>query len=149
MAYYNNPYGAYQHANETKSHTEQIVACYFTAISYVQQAKKAHEEKDHALRYELVEKALGIMRGLQACLDFDANEEIANALNEYYESIERMLVAVQCEDNKSEICDSIVDNLRRIQKAWEQVNVISNDDGADNDDQMPPANDYEPQDFRV
>ena len=47
MAYSNNPYEAYSRANETKSHTEQILMLYSGAISFVQQAKEAIKEKNH------------------------------------------------------------------------------------------------------
>jgi len=154
MAYYDNPFGAYQHANKTKSHTEQIVMCYCAAISFVQQAKEAHIQGDHATRYELIDKALSVVRGLKACLNFDVAPDVSVALNNYYDTLELMLVSAQCEDNKEEICDNIVDNLRVIQKAWEDINqkeLNTSDEQSDesNENLPPPANDYDRKDLHI
>ncbi|MDA0782824.1 MAG: flagellar export chaperone FliS [Rickettsiales bacterium] len=119
---YSNPYAAYSRANETKSHAEQIFLLYCGAISFVQQAKEAHQENDHDKRYRLIDRTMQIIRGLRACLDYEANQKVATALNDYYKDIDTLLVAIQCEDNKEEICDKVIENLRTIKETWAEIN---------------------------
>lgn len=121
MAYSNNPYEAYSRANETKSHTEQILMLYSGAISFVQQAKEAIKEKDHDKRYQLIDRTMQIVRGLRACLDYEGNHEVATALNNYYKDLDTLLIAIQCDDKKEPICDKVIDNLRIIKKTWEKI----------------------------
>ncbi|MCE3232270.1 MAG: Flagellar protein FliS [Rickettsiaceae bacterium] len=139
-----NPFYAYNRAQETKSHTQQIVLLYSAAIAYMQQAKQADKANDHDTRYKLVDKTLSIMRGLRACLDFSANEQVALALNEYYASLENLLITVQTDDNKQELCERIIENLNLIKESWEHINVVSGNDAL-----PPPNDDYGPQDVRV
>jgi flagellar protein FliS len=122
MAYSANPYEAYSRANETKSHAEQILMLYSGAISFVQQAKEAIKENDHDTRYQLIDRTMQIVRGLRACLDYEANKEVATALNEHYKDIDTLLVAIQGEDDKEIICDKVIENLKIVKETWEKVN---------------------------
>ena len=126
MAYL-SPYNAYEHANETKNQDEQILMLYSGAISYVQQAKEAASENNHSKRYELIDKATKIIRGLRACLNPDISQEVAQSLANYYDSIEVLLVSIQCEDNKEAICDKVIENLRIMKETWE--NILRPDNG--------------------
>jgi flagellar biosynthetic protein FliS len=147
---YANPFYAYNHANETKSRTEQIVMLYCAAISYMQQAKVAAEQNDHDTRYKLIDKTMSIMRGLRACLDFSANEDVALALNNYYAALENLLISAQLEENKAEICEQIIKNLQIIKQSWEKMNTT--DITPSNDENLPPpeeADSYKPQDITV
>lgn len=120
MAYF-NPVQAYQHASQTMSQKDQIVMLYAAAISYVQQAKEADAAGDHDTRYRLLDKTLAIVRGLHACLDVERNGELARALGHYYEDLELLISAAQCDDNKAPLCDKIIHNLRTIWEAWGKV----------------------------
>jgi flagellar biosynthetic protein FliS len=124
MAQSANPFYAYSHANETINQADQIILLYCLAISYIQQAKEAVEKEDHDRRYTLVEKTLSVMRGLRACLDFSANPKVATALNNYYETLDELLVGLQTNDNKQEICDMIITNLKMVKEAWQKVNLV-------------------------
>jgi flagellar biosynthetic protein FliS len=119
-----NPFYAYNRAVETKSPQEQIVALYLAAISYMQRAKEAAKEENHDERYQMVDKTLSIVRGLRACLDFGANEQVALALNQYYEALEEMLAALQIKDDKLRSYDDVIHNLRLVQTAWEEINLV-------------------------
>ncbi len=148
MASKDSPHNIYRHAQETKNSSDQIVLCYCCAISYVQQAKAADLQEDHDTRYMLIEKTMAIMRSLRACLDFENNPTVAHALNNYYESLDTLLISVQCEDNKADICDHIVKNLRTIKEAWEAVTTSS----AQKINATPPLiqiNSYAPKDMRT
>lgn len=140
-----NPFYSYKRANETISHTEQIVLLYTAAIAYMEQAKQAAISNDHDTRYRMVDKTLSILRGLRTCLDFSASKQVSTALDSYYKALEELLIAVQTDDNKIELCDKIIANLRMVKESWENINVTSNNDG------MPPPedDDYESQDIRI
>jgi len=128
---------------------------YMAAISYMQQAKEANDKQDHATRYSLVEKTTSIVRGLRACLDFGPNEEVALALNNYYEVLEELLISVQCEDDKERgvICDQVIENLRRIKEAWENVNlnvsVVDEDSDAVEGAPLAEKEDYKSKDLSI
>lgn len=151
---YQSPYNAYEHANNTKNQAEQILMLYSGAISFVQQAKVAAQENEHSKRYELIEKTIGIIRGLRGGLNPDMNTEVAESLMNYYNSLEILLVSVQCEDNKEEICDQIIENLRIIKETWEKIHFASADEDRD-EEKSPPANNdtppenYEPQNLNI
>ncbi len=148
MASKDSPHNIYRHAQETISPSNQIIMCYCSAISFVQQAREAVEKHDHDKRYMLIDKTMAIMRSLRACLDFENNPTVAHALNNYYESLDNLLIAVQCEDNKLEICDNIIKNLRTIKEAWENVTASSEQKIA----ATPPLialNNYAPKDMRT
>jgi flagellar biosynthetic protein FliS len=140
---YASPIYAYNRANETKSHSERIVMLYAAAISYMQQAREAAEQNDHDTRYRLIDKTMSIMRGLRACLDFSANEEVALALNNYYEALDTMLISAQLNDNKVQICEDVISNLKTIKQEWEKINVVPTDTPP------PPSDDYKPKDITV
>lgn len=150
-----NPYKAYQHACDTKNHAEKIVMLYEAAISYMQQAVEADKNKKHEERFNLINKTIAILHGLQACLDFGANEEVAKALNNYYSALDDMLAAAQCQDERQPVCEQIIENLRIIKNTWEGINLVdtssSDDEQNDLPDNIPPPfpEDYQPQDMRI
>ncbi len=130
---------AYKHANETKSHSEQIVMLYAASISYIKQAKEAITAQDHDTRYSLMNQALMVIRGLRNCLDFQANEQVAVALNNYYDAVESLLIKAQCEADH-DICDKIIDNLMVIKKAWENITISSSSSAEDDQEDYKPQN---------
>ena len=116
-------YESYRHAIETSNPAVQVVMLYDAAINYVKQAKEAIKENDHDKRYQLVDKAMGIMRGLRACLDFRVSEEIAATMDKYYDALDRLLIELQCNQSK-ELCDAIINNLVTIRNSWENINIV-------------------------
>lgn len=120
------PYEAYRHACETSNPSMQIIMLYEAAIKYVKQAKEAIQQEDHDTRYQLIDKAMAIVRGLRACLDFSASEEVAMAMDKYYEAIDKLLISVQCDPNE-QICDGIIKNLQTIKETWSDINLITSD----------------------
>lgn len=129
------PYEAYHHATETLNHTAQILMLYDSSISYIRQAKAAIAQNDFDTRYQKIDKAMSIMRGLHTCLDFNASEEIALAMDRYYVAIDNLMVAAQCDNNPS-VCDAIIENLLTIRKVWAEISHYSATF-------LPPANDSE------
>lgn len=116
------PFDAYKHAGETSDPAVQIVMLYDAAINYMKQAKQAINEDDHNTRYILVDKAFSIVKGLHACLDFSACEDVANAMNKYYHTIEELMVALQCNPGE-ELCEHIIGNLEKIRNTWKEIHL--------------------------
>lgn len=117
---YSNPYQAYNDANKIQSDAEKIVILYRSAFVCIKQAKKYDENKNHDLRYQCVDKASSIFHGLRACIVDD--NDAAESLNSYYESLEEMLLSVQCRsDNRQEMFDVIINNISILKDAWEGV----------------------------
>lgn len=133
-------YLAYQHANETTNPSEQIIMLYAASISYVKQAKEAMEKSDHDTKCKLMTKALSVIRGLRTCLDFQANEQVAIALNNYYDTVEDLLISAQAETNVA-FCDKIIENLMIIKKAWENINISPlPKENSEDDEEYKPQN---------
>jgi len=115
------PYEAYQHAAETSDPSVQIMMLYNAAINYVKQAQVAIEEGDFDTRHTLINKAMSVMRGLRVCLDFSACEEVASAMDKYYEALDSLMVDVQC-NHDERTCSAIIENLTIIRDTWNEIN---------------------------
>lgn len=130
----NTPYNAYSHAAETLNSSEQIIMLYDAAINYVKQAKEAIKENDQDTRYQLINKAMSILRGLRLCLDFSACEEIAAAMDRYYDALDKLMISVQCHQDQT-LCDAIIENLRTIKNTWQEINLHMYDSKEGNTDE--------------
>ena len=118
-----NPYSTYQKANETVSEIKQVIMLYEGAINYIEQAKAAMDEGKAESRYNLINKAIAIVSGLNSCLEFNEDtEEVANALDQYYQSLDTRLLFLLGENNTDE-CDIIIDDLKVMLEAWRDIEV--------------------------
>lgn len=114
-------YSAYQEANTTVDQVQQVVMLYDGAINFVKQAKDAIVEKNYEKRYNLINKAIAIVTGLNSCLNFtEETNETAKALDEFYSMIDMRLLYIQCDDSL-ESCDKVISSLKRMRDAWLDV----------------------------
>src|SRR5690606_14422491 len=121
MVAYKNPYNAYSKAGETISLINQVIMLYEGAINFILQAKEAINEKNYEKRYNLINKAISIVTGLNSCIEFnDKTNDMALALDRYYQSIDMRLLYIQC-DNSLESCDGVIRDLRIMLEAWKDV----------------------------
>ena len=122
MTYNKNHYGAYQQASHAASEIRQVIMLYEGAINFIEQAKEAIDEKNYEKRYNLINKAISIVTGLNSCLNFDDEnaKDTSEALDQYYQEIDMRLLYVQC-DNSKESCDAIIEDLRVMLNAWRDV----------------------------
>lgn len=118
--YAKTPYESYRHAAETVSPELQMMMLYGSSINYIKQAKVALENKNFDMKYQLVDKSMNIIRGLRACLNFGIAEDVAWAMDRYYDSIDKLMIQLQCTDDV-ELCDAITENLEKIRDAWEEI----------------------------
>jgi flagellar secretion chaperone FliS len=114
------PYAAYQNAYQTVSKTRQIVMLYEGAIRFVQQAREAISENRIEDRYNLLMKASDVIIGLQSCLDFDADENVANTLYDFYARIDVRLMQLQRSNDEAE-CGYIIEELKGMRDVWRQI----------------------------
>ena len=114
-------YNAYQQASDNVSQIGQIIMLYDGAINFIKQAKEAIIEKNYERRYNLINKAIAIITGLNSCLNFtDETNETAKALDDFYSMIDMRLLYVQCDDSL-ESCDKIIEDLRVMRNSWVDV----------------------------
>lgn len=114
------PQNAYLRARETTDPKTQVIMLYAAVINYIKQAKIALNTKDYDTAGTLIEKSLSIIRGLRLALNFDIDSDIAGALDKYYDSLDKLILAVLC-NHKPNLCDAIVANLTTIQQTWEEM----------------------------
>ncbi len=114
-------YNAYQQSSDNIGQVEQIVMLYDGAINFIKQAKEAIVEQDFEKRYNLINKAIAIITGLNSCLNFtDETRETASALDEFYQMIDMRLLYIQCDDSL-ESCDKVIADLKVMREAWVDV----------------------------
>ena len=115
-----SPYLAYSKAKETLSATKQIVTIYDGAINYLKQAQAAHNHKDIEARYNLLNKTLEIIGGLQSCLDFDKGGEPAKLLFSFYTLIESHIWALH-RTPSDEVFTAVLDELLKMRDIWDLI----------------------------
>ncbi len=116
----NAQYQAYNMASQTVPKTRQIVMLYDGVIRFMQQAKEAISEKRIQDRYNLLMKASEVIVSLQACLDHDSGEQMAQILHDYYASIDLRIITIH-RSNSLEMCDRIIAELKDMRNAWSHI----------------------------
>lgn len=149
----NDQYGAYHKANETVSEINQVIMLYEGAINFIEQAKEAIAEKNYEKRYNLINKAISIITGLNSCLSFnEQTDEVAKALDQYYQSIDMRLLYIQC-DNSIDSCNKVIEDLRVMLNAWKDVakenKTSDQEDSSSEVIQNPLQNDGKPLDIEI
>jgi flagellar protein FliS len=148
-------YEAYQKASETVGEISQLILLYEGAINFIEQAKEAIHENNHEKRYNLINKAISIVTGLNSCLNFNEQTgEVAKALDQYYQAIDMRLLYIQC-NNSIQSCDEVIEDLRVMLNAWKDVLQQTNaqkQEGAENPALKPSGsspNDEHPKDIEI
>lgn len=113
-------YKAYNQATHTVAKTRQVVMLYDGAIRFLSQAKEAIEQGEAERRYKTLTRAGEIIMGLQSCLDFEAGETTAQALFDFYSSVDlRILQLHRTQD--AQACEQIIADLRDMREVWNQI----------------------------
>ena len=114
-------YNVYQQSSDNIGEVEQVVMLYDGAINFIRQAKEAIVEENFEKRYNLINRAIAIITGLNSCLNFtDETQETATALDEFYQMIDMRLLNIQCDDSLDS-CDKVIDDLKVMREAWADV----------------------------
>ena len=106
-----NLYKAYSRATHTVAKTRQIVMLYDGAIRFLSQAKEAMEKKEIERRFNTLNKAYDIIVGLQSCLDFSAGTQAAQALYDFYASVDTRILQLQRTDDAA-ACGALIGEMK-------------------------------------
>ncbi|EEY71524.1 flagellar biosynthesis protein FliS [Grimontia hollisae CIP 101886] len=90
------------------------------AIERLIQGKAAMSQGDVAVKGERLGKALDIIISLRTCLSMDDGGEIASNLDALYDFMIRQ-VSEANRDNLEAPIDDVIDILREIKSAWDQI----------------------------
>lgn len=86
----------------------------------VAEAKVAMANGKTEIKGEKISKALDILSGLRAALNFEQGQEIAQKLDDLYEYMTRQLVAANAQ-NDVEKCDEVMALMATIESAWSEI----------------------------
>jgi flagellar protein FliS len=113
--------GSYQqHALESASAVELVVALYDGIIRFLYSASAAVERGDEAGRRTAVKRALDIIIHLQARLRMDVGGRPAQALSEFYATIFAQILQAS-QSASSQKFDHAIECVRNVRDAWRQV----------------------------
>ena len=90
------------------------------AIERLIQGKAAMAQGDVSVKGERLGKALDIIINLRACLSMDEGGDIADNLDAIYDFMIRQVSAANL-DNTPEPNDDVIELLREIKSAWDQI----------------------------
>ena len=90
------------------------------AIELLIQGKAAMAQGDVSVKGERLGTALDIIINLRACLSMDEGGDIADNLDAIYDFMIRQVSAANL-DNTPEPIDDVIELLREIKSAWDQI----------------------------
>jgi flagellar secretion chaperone FliS len=113
--------GSYQeHALESASAVDLVVALYDGIIRFLYAANAAVERGDQAARRAAVKRALDIIIHLQARLRMDVGGRPAQVLSEFYASIFSEILQASQSASRQKF-EHAVDCVRNVRDAWREV----------------------------
>jgi len=116
---------AYQRVNTQTSITDAdphklIQLLYSGAIERINMAKARMQAKDYAGKAKLLNKAIEIVGGLRAFLDFDKGGELAAQLEALYDYMERTMLEASMKNDVDKL-DEVLDLLRTVKEGWDGI----------------------------
>jgi flagellar protein FliS len=113
--------GSYQeHALESASAVDLVVALYDGIIRFLYSASAAVERGDQAARRTAVKRALDIIIHLQARLRMDVGGRPAQALSEFYASVFAQILQASQSASLQKF-EHAIDCVRNVRDAWREV----------------------------
>ena len=114
--------GSYQqHALESASAVDLVVALYDGIIRFLYVASAATERGDQEGRRAAVKRALDIIIHLQARLRMDVGGQPAKVLSEFYASIFSEILQASQRRRSLRKFEHAIDCVRNVRDAWRQV----------------------------
>jgi flagellar protein FliS len=90
------------------------------AIERIYQAKGAIKQKNVANKGSLIGKAIGIISGLDACLDRELKGDLTNNLEALYEYMNRRLLEASIENDVDKL-DEVARLMNEVKAGWIQI----------------------------
>ena len=113
--------GSYQeHALESASAVELVVALYDGIIRFLYVASAAAERGDEAARRTAVKRALDIIIHLQARLRMDVGGRPAQALSEFYAAVFAQILQASQSSSLTKF-EHAIECVRTVRDAWREV----------------------------
>ena len=113
--------GSYQeHALESASAVELVVALYDGILRFLYAARDAVERGDESARRTAVKRALDIIIHLQARLRMDVGGRPAQALSEFYATIFSQILQASQSVSQAKF-DHAIECVRNVRDAWREV----------------------------
>lgn len=94
------------------------------ALDRIASARGQIARRETAAKAESLTRAIALLDGLRACLDFERGGEIAANLEQLYDYMTRRLVEANLGD-RSEILDEVAGLLGEIRGAWAEMSRTS------------------------
>ena len=111
---------AYNSASQTVSSLRAVVMLYDGMIQALYAAKTAIEEDRIEDRFNATQKAIRILLGLQANIDFDAGGQMSLMLDQFYHTIFRDLQTVNLR-NSLPVCEGAIEALKEVRRSWNDL----------------------------
>ena len=108
------------HALESASAVDLVVALYDGIIRFLYEAGDAVERGDEPGRRVAVKRAIDIIIHLQACLRMDVGGRPAVALSEFYATVFAQILQASQSASKQKF-DHAIECVRNVRDAWRQV----------------------------
>ena len=102
------------------SSVQLIVMLYDGALSAIRGAKSQIERQQFASKGRLISKAINIVSGLRAALDFEQGGEISQNLQDLYFYIERRLMDANLHNDTAPL-DESTKLLAEVREAWVEL----------------------------
>lgn len=130
MSYSKQAIAAYQTAVLTTPPLQAVVLLYDGILVRVHNAANAAAKGDYGRQYDEIARAIEILRGLLAALDFKAGGQLAANLAETYKvNMQALLRTVGRKDAESQ-CRRIGEGLRNLRNAWAEIAGMAGQDNA-------------------
>ena len=116
---------AYQRVNTQTSITDAdphklVQLLYNGAIERINMAKARMQAKDYAGKGQLIGKAMEIIGGLRAFLDFEKGGELSAQLEALYDYMERVLMEASMKNDPAKL-DEVLGLLRSLKEGWDGI----------------------------
>ncbi|MDR9426301.1 MAG: flagellar export chaperone FliS [Marinobacter sp.] len=116
---------AYQRVNTQTSITDAdphklVQLLYNGAIERINMAKARMQAKDYAGKGQLINKAMEIIGGLRAFLDFEKGGELSAQLEALYDYMERTLLEASMRNDPAKL-DEVLGLLRSLKEGWDGI----------------------------
>jgi flagellar secretion chaperone FliS len=117
---------AYQQASYNVGKGKQIVMLYDGMIRFVQQAKDLHEKGEIAEHFNVMQKLINVIMGLQSSLDLQNYPEISTALYDYYDMIYIKASNIMKHAEPLQY-DELVAEIKQMRESWVLAEINQHD----------------------
>lgn len=113
-----NPYAKYEDVKFSTSHKGTLVLLlYDGTIRFLEEAKKRMEIRDYSGKGLYLDRAFSTINELRTSLNFEADQKLADSLNQLYFFMTKQLSKATL-DNNTKSLEVVIELLRGLRGAW-------------------------------